>query len=147
MISTLLYLSILLGIANCEFSNTFPLEHDEESGTYYMDLFVGTKLERMTLLIDTLANGTAIKYNYTESKDYKLTDDDEVTIVDALGKYEGKYGQDTVCLEEFQDTCIDEYPFVIADWNIKKEDSDLKAEGVIGFNRYGIPENSNRQLI
>jgi len=92
---------LLIGCAQCEFSNTFNLEHDEESGTYYMDLYVGTKLERMTMLIDTLANGTAIKYNFTDSKDFTAGDGKDVTIVDALGKYEGKYGTDTVCLEEF----------------------------------------------
>lgn len=53
------------------------------------------------MLIDTLANGTSIKYNYTDSKDYKSTSEDEVTIIDALGKYMGKYGSDTVCLEEY----------------------------------------------
>ena len=92
-----------------------------------MDLYVGTKLEKMTMLIDTLANGTAIDYNNTDSKDNKKTDEVEVTIVDALGKYMGSYGTDTVCLEEFQDTCIDEYPFVVANWNVKNEPSDLKA--------------------
>lgn len=59
----------------------------------------------------------------------------------------GSYGTDTVCLEDFQDTCIDEYPFVVADWNIKNEPSDLRASGVIAFNRYGIPDHPNRQLI
>lgn len=55
------------------------------------------------MLIDTLANGTAIKYNYTDSKDYKKDEDKgdtDVTIIDALGRYEGHYGLDTVCLEE-----------------------------------------------
>ena len=86
---------LFFGTVQSNFSNTLPLEHDEESGTYYMDLYVGTKLERMIMLIDTLANGTAIKYNYTDSKDYKAgDDDDEVTIIDALGKYMGKYGSD-----------------------------------------------------
>jgi len=61
---------LFFGSVQSNFSNTLPLEHDEESGTYYMDLYVGTKLERMIMLIDTLANGTAIKYNYTDSKDF-----------------------------------------------------------------------------
>ena len=59
----LIKLLLLISLVSAEYSYTFSLEHDEESGTYYMDLFVGSQLERSTLLIDTLANGTAIKYN------------------------------------------------------------------------------------
>lgn len=93
-----------------------------------MDLYVGSKIERMSMLIDTLANGTAIEYNYKDSKDYQAGDDDtEITIIDALGKYMGSYGTDTVCLEEALDTCIDEYPFVVAKWNVKDVPSDLRS--------------------
>ena len=77
MLLNLLLSTLLLTQFVCaEYSYTFELEHDEESGTYYMDLFVGTKLERATLLIDTLANGTAIKYNTTESGDYKASENE-----------------------------------------------------------------------
>ena len=51
------------------------MQHDEGTGTYYMDMYIGSKLEKKTLLIDTLANGTAIDYEVGNSKDAKVYPD------------------------------------------------------------------------
>lgn len=45
------------------------MQHDEDTGTYYIETYIGSKLEKRVLLIDTLANGTAIDYNVGNSKD------------------------------------------------------------------------------
>ena len=43
-----------------DFLENFYLEQNEKTGTYYFEVFVGSDLESRQLLIDTLANGTAI---------------------------------------------------------------------------------------
>jgi hypothetical protein len=49
-------------VNSSDFVPSFGMEHDEDTGTYYFETFIGSKLERKLLLIDTLANGTAIDY-------------------------------------------------------------------------------------
>jgi hypothetical protein len=51
-----------------DMTRVYELEQDDSTGTYYMDMFVGSKLEKVHMLIDTQANGTAIRYNQTNSK-------------------------------------------------------------------------------
>lgn len=75
------------------------MEHDEDTGTYYMETFIGSKLERKVLLIDTLANGTAIDYQVLNSKDSIVHQDKPGTIFHAFGSYEGNYTEDNICLE------------------------------------------------
>tara|TARA_B110000285_G_C14931779_1_gene517685 strand:+ start:70 stop:255 length:186 start_codon:yes stop_codon:yes gene_type:complete len=52
----------LLGLAYAKYDPTrvYELEQDESTGTYYMDMYVGTKMEEVHMLIDSQANGTAI---------------------------------------------------------------------------------------
>ncbi len=66
---------MLCSVVNCEFTIQTNMQHDETTGTYYMDTYIGSKLEKKTLLIDTLANGTAIDYEVGNSKDAKVYPD------------------------------------------------------------------------
>ena len=43
-----------------DFLENFFLEQNEKTGTYYLEVFVGSDMENRQLLIDTLANGTVI---------------------------------------------------------------------------------------
>ena len=59
----------LLGFAYAyDPTKVYELDQDEATGTYYMDMYVGTKMEEVHMLIDSQANGTAIKYNQKETK-------------------------------------------------------------------------------
>jgi hypothetical protein len=40
-------------ISAYDFTRTYELEQDEDTGTYFMDMFLGTKLEKVHILIDT----------------------------------------------------------------------------------------------
>jgi len=53
----------------------YDLQQDEELGTYYLETFVGMLQERALLLIDTMANGTAIKYPAEQSRRAVIHDD------------------------------------------------------------------------
>ena len=43
------------------------MEQDVESGLYFMISYLGSRTERVGMLIDTMANGTAIKYEVDQS--------------------------------------------------------------------------------
>ena len=59
----------LIAIASAyDYTKIYELEQDEATGTYYLDMYVGTKREMVHMLIDTQANGTAIKYDPNRSK-------------------------------------------------------------------------------
>ncbi len=62
----LLLLQMLLSLSQGEFTSRHPLNYDGD--IYSLDLFVGSKLEPRKLVVDTMANGTAIDYNYKNSK-------------------------------------------------------------------------------
>ena len=55
-------------VAAYDFSKSYELLQDADTGLYFMELFVGSKLEKVDMLIDTQANGTAIDYNYGASR-------------------------------------------------------------------------------
>ena len=57
-------LTLLGPVRSFDFSRTYDLIQDEVNGRYYMELYMGTKLQRVDLLVDTQANGTAIDYTY-----------------------------------------------------------------------------------
>lgn len=44
-----------------DFTQKYFLSLNEETGSYFLKVYVGTDLQRKRLLIDTQANGTAIK--------------------------------------------------------------------------------------
>jgi hypothetical protein len=38
------------------------MDQDMESGLYFMIAYLGSKGERISMLVDTMADGTAVKY-------------------------------------------------------------------------------------
>ena len=44
-----------------DFTEKYFLSVNEETGSYFLKVYVGTDMQRKRLLIDTQANGTAIK--------------------------------------------------------------------------------------
>ena len=59
----------LIAVASAyDYTKIYELEQDEATGTYYLNMYVGTKREMVHMLIDTQANGTAIKYDPNRSK-------------------------------------------------------------------------------
>ena len=92
-------LFLLCSVVISSFAPSVDIEHDEDTGTYYIETFIGSKLERKLLLIDTLANGTAIKYSVVDSKDSKVHNDKPGTIIHAFGSFEGNYTEDNICLD------------------------------------------------
>ena len=62
-------LFLLCSVVNCQFTIQANMQHDEDTGTYFIETYIGSKLEKKVLLIDTLANGTAIDYDVRNSKD------------------------------------------------------------------------------
>ena len=42
---------------------TYELGRDKSSGLFYLNLFVGSRSERVEMLIDTMVTGNAIEYN------------------------------------------------------------------------------------
>ena len=51
-----------------DFSRTYNLIQDDASNLYFFEMFVGSKLEKVNLLVDTQASGTAIKYDTEASR-------------------------------------------------------------------------------
>jgi hypothetical protein len=83
-----------------DFTRTYELEQDEESGTYFFQVFMGTKLEKANLLIDTQANGTAINYNLEASGRGILhqTQPDKIEMPDGYAM--GFDATDQLCLDD-----------------------------------------------
>jgi hypothetical protein len=55
------------GAQGINFSRTYLLDQDEETSCYFLNAFVGSNDQLSRLLIDSQANGTAIKYDYNKS--------------------------------------------------------------------------------
>lgn len=98
------------------------------------------------MLVDTLANGTAINYDcdHTNSSDSIVHNDQPGVVNFTYGSYQGNYAEDGVCMEYEEDTCIEEFPFLEIE---NKTATDFEVDGVLSFNRYGLSDNSNRQLV
>lgn len=63
-------ITLILGIfISIAYSNpiSYQLDQDEESGLYFMISYLGSRSERVPILIDTMSNGTAIKYEVDQS--------------------------------------------------------------------------------
>ena len=140
----LVALFLIMIVCSASFEVVRMLEQDEDTGTYYLEVYMGTHLERRVLLIDTLANGTAIDYNSTNSKESVVHFDQPDTVSHAFGTFEGNYTEDTICMEHSQDTCVSGFPFMNVDWKDYKIDSGVNMGGVIPFNRFGFPDQSNQ---
>jgi len=77
-----------------------------------MDTYIGSKLEKKSLMIDTLANGTAIDYEVGNSKDSYVYPDKLGRIEHVFGTYKGNYADDNLCLEHEENTCVDSFNFL-----------------------------------
>ena len=86
-------------VSSYDFTRTYELEQDEDTGTYYMDMFMGTKLENVHLLIDTQANGTAIKYDAQDSRRSIIHHNKRDMVEMPDGKAEGYEITDELCLD------------------------------------------------
>ena len=102
-------------------------------------------MEERKLVLDTMSNGTVIDYNYNNSSRLIETQTDEDTVSYYHGRYEGLYGEDQICLDYSEDTCLNRFSFLIPQWSIfKKEEHRTKINGVFGINRFGMPD---KQLV
>lgn len=84
-----------------------------------MEIFVGSEMDRRLLLLDTQANGTAIRYNEGMSKTFKNYDDKTSVESIAIGGFmRGTKVTDKICLDKSGNICINDYMFtMITDFN------------------------------
>ena len=142
----------LLGLAYAKYDPTrvYELEQDESTGTYYMDMYVGTKMEEVHMLIDSQANGTAIQYNQKESK-RSIVHHNKRNIVEMPGgRAQGFETTDQLCLDDDEDICLMDFDFLWAEHSFKYPSvHDIEIGGVINFNRYGVDndEYRSKQLV
>ena len=98
------------------------------------------------MLIDTQANGTAIKYNGHQSETLKdLKEEVKVELLD--GFIEGKNVTDSICLDDREDICIDDFTFVMATEIEYPKVKTTKMAGVIPFNLYMKTDNPTMRLV
>ena len=102
-----------------------------------MQLFMGTKLEKVNVLIDTQANGTALSYDIGNSARGILhhTQADKIEMPD--GSATGFDATDQLCLDANEDICLEDFDFLKADDVNYPKVQNIKMGGVIPFNRYG----------
>jgi len=161
----LLALSSLVWVAAQGISKTFELLQDDLDGRYFLEMFVGSKLERVNLLIDTQANGTAISYSYLRSKRMKLSEDRRERTVEVPSfqgfKFEfggakvpkpflihGSLITDFVCLDKREDTCLMDFDFINAvNLDPREIGGAVAMHGVLPFNRYQYGEDPRMQLV
>lgn len=58
----------LIGLTMASFDVGYTLKQDEENETYFFEVWVGTMREKKLLLLDSLANATAIMYDPSISR-------------------------------------------------------------------------------
>mmetsp|Transcript_10042 Transcript_10042/g.15294 ORF Transcript_10042/g.15294 Transcript_10042/m.15294 type:complete len:126 (+) Transcript_10042:179-556(+) len=101
-----------------------------------IEAFAGSRNERVPLVLDTVANGTVINYQYEQSNSSIIKPEVDVEAGDfETGlNFTGHWMQDSLCLMDFFRTtvrdyeeCIEEYDFVYAE--LPKGQSDFAYEG------------------
>ena len=93
-------------MARAGFEEIYDLVQDDETEAYFMEVFVGTKLEKLKLLVDTQSNGTAVVYDPTTSGRSRVHDDLAGTVEFPGGVADGLVTEDTFCLDEGEDICL-----------------------------------------
>lgn len=73
---------------------------------------MGSHLEKRFLLIDTLANGTAIEYSALNSKRATVHDEWVETIsTSRVGNFKTRAVDDLFCLDDDEDICVENFTF------------------------------------
>ena len=88
-----------LGFCNAGFQETYDLVQDDETETYFLEAYVGSKVEKLNLLIDTQANGTAIVYDPSTCQRARVHDDIKGTVEFPGGVADGYVTEDYFCLD------------------------------------------------
>ena len=100
------------------------------------------------LLVDTMANATAIDYVAENShKEVIHNDMQETVALSQGGYYKGRLVTDSICLDDDEDICIQHFTF----WNILNStmvpQGKVKCKGVIPFNMFKHDSDPNEQMI
>eukprot|EP00356_Strombidium_inclinatum_P013704 CAMPEP_0170494034 /NCGR_PEP_ID=MMETSP0208-20121228/14404_1 /TAXON_ID=197538 /ORGANISM="Strombidium inclinatum, Strain S3" /LENGTH=257 /DNA_ID=CAMNT_0010770023 /DNA_START=14 /DNA_END=787 /DNA_ORIENTATION=- len=149
----------LLSSGSC-FVKEMRLTEDAQTSSYFLPLYVGSKLERKELLVDTQANGTVIAYDYLASnsrvkkmdKDHTMTVElPSVSVEDDDGshhalKLKGPKVTESICFSSKEDSCLDDFDFAYTMDLKALEYKDAEASGVLPFNRFGMLEDKNIQI-
>jgi len=134
-------------ITSASLHQSFDLVQDE-SGQYFFTVFVGSLMSRRLLLVDTLANGTCISYDPTMSKRSTINTRWTQTVsMEQEGSFFGRMVQDDLCLDDDQDICIEHFNFFNTIEEQQLEKYSIDYDGVIPFNRYGMPITPNDRLV
>ena len=106
--------------------------------------------ERKLLLLDSLANATAITYDASISRRSKIhTKQIDTIFMENNSSYVGNLVEDDLCLDDDEDICVQNFSFyeVTDAKNIQIGKDDLRYNGVIPFNRHGMPYLSNQRIV
>ena len=141
----------LLGFAQAyDPTIVYELDQDEATGTYYMDMFVGTRMEEVHMLIDTQANGTAIRYNQKHSRRSSVHYSKRDTVEMPGGRAQGFETTDQICLDDDMEICLMDFDFLWAKHLFEYPSvHDIEIGGVINFNRFGVDNDKfhSKQLV
>ena len=93
------FLFVGVNVCNAGFEETYDLLQDAGSETYFMQNFIGSKVQEVNMLIDTQANGTAVAWDPSTSLRSRVHNDQSDTVEFLGGKVDGLITEDYFCLD------------------------------------------------
>jgi len=107
-----LTLILFIGCTLASFDVGYVLKQDQTNETYFFEVWVGTMREKKLLLLDSLANSTAIMYDPSISRRSKVHLKQLGTIeMENNSSYSGNKVEDDLCLDDDEDICVQNFSF------------------------------------
>lgn len=108
---------------------------------------MGQNMQARGLLLDTQANGTAVRYNYKQSFTHKVFEKMHGKVLmpssysqsAGSGLIEGFAAFDELSFDAEELVSVDEFMFLFTN-KVRYPELDDEIDGVIGFNRFGFTE-------